>query len=87
MQDLHNIFGEYNEFIKVDAMLYNLKFRMGIYKRDETFDEFYARFIITISPLGLSDAYKILNLKRIVSTRIRYKLVDGITYNTFSDFV
>ena len=84
---LYNIFSKYNEFIKINAILYNPKFRINIYKRDKTFNKFYVKFIITILLFKLSDIYKILNLKRIINIRIYYKLVNGIIYNIFSDFV
>ena len=87
LKDLHSMFGEHNQFAKSDALLHDPKFKMGATKSQETFDEFYARFTIAVAPLNLSEEHLIANLKRTVSSKLRWKIADGMMYNSFADFV
>lgn len=59
---------------------------MGAVNKDETFEEFYTRFTATIAPLEHSEAVKINNLTRLLTTRLRYRLT-GIAYKNFRDIV
>lgn len=53
----------------------------------ETFDKFLARFTSAIAPLDFTDRHKISNLRRTLSERLRFKMADGTTYTSFSQYV
>ena len=53
---LYNIFNNYDKLIKNNALLYNSTF---IIKKKKIFNEFYTRFLITITLLDYSESYKI----------------------------
>ena len=56
---------------------------MGVKDNKETFNQFLARFAIIITPLGLPDTQKISNLRRIITSRLRFNLTDGSTYSSY----
>ena len=77
--ELHSMFGEYDQVSKCDTMLHRPDFGMGLgSKKNETFDEFYARFSATIAPLGLSETSKISNLQRLITRKLRLMAIDGM---------
>ena len=78
IEELHSIFGDFNKFTKCDAELHDPAFAMGMTKRNETFDEFYARFSAIIAPLGYNEIYKISTLKRLITPKLRLQILDGI---------
>ena len=63
IQNLENIFGEFDKDVKSDALLYDLKFVMAVTNFKEIFDEFFARFTLVITPMDFTDQYKISNLR------------------------
>ena len=87
IQDLENMFGEFDKVAKSDALSHDLKFRMAVANPKETFDEFLARFTSAIAPLDFTDRHKISNLRRTLSERLRFKMADGTTYTSFSQYV
>ena len=84
IQDLENMFGEFDKVAKSDALSHDLKFRMAVANPKETFDEFLARFTSAIAPLDFTDRHKISNLRRTLSERLRFKMADSTTYTSFS---
>ena len=60
---------------------------MAIANPKETFDKFLARFTSAIAPLDFTDRHKISNLRRTLSERLRFKMADGTTYISFSQYV
>lgn len=86
VQELDAIFGTYDKVAKSDALLHDPNFGIGILKKKETFETFYTRFSAAIAPLDLPDTYKISNLKRTISTRLRYR-ISGENYSSFRDLV
>ena len=76
IQDLENQFGEYDKETKADAELHNPKFAMGAKDPKESFDAFYTRFTAAIVPINMSDREKTSHLKRLISVRLRYKILD-----------
>ena len=87
IQDLENMFGEFDKVAKSDALLHDPKFGMAITNPKETFDEFLARFTSAIAPLDFTDRHKVSNLRRTLSERLRFKMADGTTYTSFSQYV
>ena len=80
------MFGTYDKVVKLDVLLYNLNFDIRILEKKETFKIFYIRFSVVIASLNLFDIYKIFNLKRIIFTRLRYR-ISGENYSFFRDLI
>ncbi|MCJ1347622.1 hypothetical protein MMC31_005850 [Peltigera leucophlebia] len=87
IQDLENMFGEFDKFAKSDALLHDPKFGMAGTNPKEIFNEFLARFTSAIAPLDFTNRHKISNLRRTLSERLRFKIADGTTYTSFSQYV
>ncbi len=87
IQDLENIFREFDKVAKFDALLNDPKFGIAVSNPKETLDEFLARFTSAIAPLDFTDRYKISNLRRTLSEQLRFKMADGTTYSSFSQYV
>lgn len=86
VEELDAMFGTYDKVAKSDALLHDPSFGMGIVDKKETFETFYARFSAAIAPLDLPDTYKMSNLKRTISTRLRYR-ISGENFPAFRDMV
>lgn len=76
IQDLENMFGEFDKESKAEAELQNPKFHMGAKDPKETFDQFHARFTATVAPLNMSEREKVSHLKRTISQRLKNKILD-----------
>ena len=87
IKDLDSMFGVYDPITKAESKLHNSDFGMGGKNPKETFDEFLARFSLVVAPLGFTDLYKISNMRRLLSDRLKQKLADGTTYKTFRQYV
>ena len=85
IQDLDNIFDEFDKVVKSNAFLHDPKFGMAIANPKETFDEFFARFTSAIAPLEFTDCYKISNLQKTFIKYFCFKIVDDTTYTLFSE--
>ncbi|KAF6228033.1 hypothetical protein HO133_007761 [Letharia lupina] len=81
--ELHSMFSDYDKLIKNNALLYNPAFAI---KKKEAFDEFYARFSATITPLGYSESYKIAILRRLITLKLRSRIAD-ISSSSFRSVV
>lgn len=68
LEDLDNIYGEIDPFGTAYARLHSPDFGM----KEETFDEFLAKFTATIAPLELPERQKIFQLTRTVTRRLRW---------------
>lgn len=55
IQDLKNMFGQFDKIAKSNALLYNPKFGMAIANLKKTFDKFFARFTSLIIWLDFTD--------------------------------
>ena len=84
--ELHSMFGEYDQVSKCDAELHSPDFAMGV-KKDESFDEFYARFSATIAPLGCSETSKISTLQRLITRKLRLRVLDGVKQTSYRQLV
>ena len=73
---LDAIFGIYNKVDKLNIELYNPNFAIDIKDKKESFEIFYIRFSAAIALLNYLDILKISNLKRLVSARLRYRILD-----------
>ena len=86
IDELDSMFGTYDKIAKSNAEIFDPKFGMGFTKKDESFEEFYARFSAAIAPLGFTDIHKISNMKRLISTRLKYR-ISGHPFATYRELV
>ena len=59
---------------------------MRVIKKNEIFEKFYTRFIFIITSLKYIDAVKIINLTRLLTIRLRYRLIRYI-YKSFRELI
>ena len=71
IEELYNIFNEYDKFIKYDIKLYNSQFVIRIKKKNKILDKFYIEFLIIVTLLSYSEIYKISTLKCLITFRLR----------------
>ena len=67
IQNLENIFDEFDKIAKSDTLLYDPKFDMAIVNSNKTFDIFFVRFTLAIVLLDFSNRHKISNLWQTLS--------------------
>ena len=70
LEDLDNIFGDYDKISKADAELDNPKFAIGSKDSKEIFDVFHTRFITAIAPLAILEREKSSRLRKLVILRL-----------------
>lgn len=79
IDELYNIFGDFNKLSKCDTELYN--FAMIIkYIKNKTFDEFYTRFSAIITSLNYIKSHKIFILKRLIILKLRFQTLNEIKF-------
>ena len=83
---LHFIFEIYDKITKSDAEFYDLSFVMRDKNKKKIFETFYARFSAAITFLNYSDILKIFNLKRLINTRLRYR-ISNKNFITFAELI
>ena len=76
IKELKDIFKIYNKFIKLNVDLYDSNFDINIKNKNKFFKIFYARFNIIIAFLNYINILKMFNLKRLINTRLRYRIFD-----------
>ena len=84
IQELHSMFGEYDQVATSSAMIHDPAFAM---KKKETFDHFYARFSATIAPLSYSESNRIAALRRLITTKLQLRIAGMATSTSFRSFV
>ena len=72
--------------IKSDAKFYNLNFVMRGKDKKKIFEIFYTRFSAAIAFLNYLNILKIFNLKRLISTRLRYR-ISNKNFITFAKLI
>jgi hypothetical protein len=71
--DLENFFSDFDKIATYNTIIYDPNFKIGYFK-NETFDEYYARFIIKIGLLiYISDTQKIFLIKRNLNKRLTFQ--------------
>ena len=87
VEELHSMFGDFDKYAKCDAQLHSPSFGMATVKKNKSFDEFYARFLATIAPIGYSETHKISTLKRLITHKLRLQILDGTVSTSYRQFV
>lgn len=83
---LNTIFETYNKIAKLNIELYNPHFVINNKNKNKIFEIFYTHFNITIALLNYLNILKIFNLKRLINTRLKYRIFNK-NFNTFRELV
>ena len=84
LENLNNMYGEFDSYNKADATLHNPDFGM---QKNKTFDQFLTRYTATIAPLQLSEQSKISQLTRTITRRLRFLTINEIKPTVFKNYV
>ena len=84
--ELNIIFEIYNKIVKSDIEFQDLNFDMSFKEKKEIFEIFYTRFSATIVLLNYFNILKISNLKRLINTRLKYR-ISKENFSTYKEFV
>ena len=76
IKKLKSIFETYNKLIKLNIEFHDSNFDMSVKDKKEFFEIFYARFNTVIILLNYINILKIFNLKRLINTRLKYRIFD-----------
>lgn len=87
LYDLEGMFGDYDKESTADAELHNPKFPMGVKDTKETFDAFHARFTAAIAPIAMSEREKVSHLRRLVTARLKYRILDYPISTSYRELV
>lgn len=87
IQDLEQMFGDFDKEGKADAELQNPKFAMGAKDAKESFDAFHARFTAVTASLGMSEREKNRHLRKLISSRLKYRILDFPTSTSYRELV
>ena len=87
LEDLDNMFGDYDKISKADAELDNPKFAMRSKDSKEIFDVFHARFIAAIASLAILEREKSSRLRKLITSRLKYQIVDFPITTSFRELV
>ena len=82
---LNIIFGIYNKITKSDIEFHDLNFDINLKEKKKIFEIFYTRFNAAIVLLNYFNILKISNLKRLINTRLKYRILkkNFFTYKKF----
>ena len=83
---LNIMFEIYNKIVKLNIKLHDFYFVMSSKNKKKIFKIFYTRFNVIIAPLNYLNILKIFNLKRLMNTRLRYRIFNK-NFNMFKKFV
>ena len=81
------MFAEVDREQRVEAELQNPKFAMSVKDSKKIFFAFYARFIAEIASLNLINSSKRSHLKRLITWRLRSRIINDIVSINFSTLV
>ena len=83
LKDLNNMYSEFDAYEAADARLHNPDFNITT----ETFEEFLAKYIATITPLQLREQQQISNLTRTITFKLRKQITNRIKPISFQAYV
>ena len=83
LENLDNIYGEFNPYDTINAILYNPDFDI----KNETFDTYLIKYIIIIAPFQLFEREKISQLTRTIIYRFRLQIINGIKFTIFKNYI
>ena len=83
---LNVMFETYDKIIKSNIEFYDFNFVMSVKDKKKSFKTFYIRFSAAIAFLNYINILKMFNLKRLINTRLKYRIFDE-NYISFRDFI
>ena len=86
IKKLKNIFKIYDKFVKLNVDFYDSNFDMSVKNKKKSFEIFYARFNTIIAFLNYINILKIFNLKRLINTRLKYRIFNE-NFISFRDII
>ena len=86
IKKLKNMFKTYNKLVKSNAKFHNSNFDMNVKDKKKSFEIFYVHFNTIIALLNYINILKMSNLKRLINTRLRYRIFDE-SFISFRDMI
>ena len=86
IKKLKGIFETYNKFVKLNIEFYDSNFDMSVKDKKKFFEIFYVYFNIIIALLNYTNILKMFNLKRLINTRLRYRIFNE-SFISFRDMI
>ena len=84
LKDLNNMFGEFDAYETADTRLHDPDFNIT---SNETFEKFLARYTATVAPLQLRESQQISNLRRTITSQLRWQITNGYKPTSFQAYV
>ena len=72
---------------KFDVKFQNSKFIIRVKDVKKTFNAFYTRFITIITPFNIFKKKKIIYLKRLIASRLKYRIFDCSSSTLYRELV
>ena len=86
IKKLKNMFKIYDKLIKLNVKFHNSNFDISVKNKKRFFEIFYARFNAIIAFLNYINTLKIFNLKRLINTRLKYRIFNE-SFISFRDII
>ena len=86
IKKLKNIFKIYDKLVKSDVEFHDSNFDINVKDKKKSFEIFYARFNAIIAFLNYINILKMFNLKRLINTRLKYRIFDK-SFISFRDMI
>ena len=83
---LNIMFETYDKVAKSNVEFYDFNFVMNIKDKKKFFEIFYTRFNAAIVSLNYINILKMFNLKRLINTRLKYRIFNE-NYILFQDLI
>ena len=87
IEELEQQFGSVDKEARADAQLQDPQLLMGAKDPKETFDAFHARFTAIISPLSMTEREKCSNLRRMIASKLKYRILDYPSATSYRELV
>ena len=84
--ELNVIFEIYDKIVKLNIKFHDPHFAINNKNKKKIFEIFYAHFNVVIASLNYSNILKIFNLKRLINTRLKYRIFNE-NFNIFKKLV
>ena len=80
------MFKIYDKFVKLNVNFHNSNFDINVKNKKKSFEIFYIHFNAIITFLNYTNILKMFNLKRLINTRLKYRIFDE-NFISFRDMI
>ena len=87
IQNLKNIFDNFDKKNKIDIEFQNSKFIIKIKDSKKIFNIFYIRFIVVIISFNILKRKKIKYFRQFIANRLKYRIIDYLNFTLYREFV